>query len=69
MKERGKTIRAVGPYYIAELVEVYLDGTRDVLGYNVIGPGADSSWLHTEDEAHAALDRFVARDKPSPLGP
>jgi hypothetical protein len=27
-------------------LEVYVDGTQGVIGYHLLGPGADSEWLH-----------------------
>ncbi|WP_433734995.1 hypothetical protein [Pseudomonas monteilii] len=51
MLEQGSVVATVGNYQVVEVVETYLDDTTEVVGYVVIGPGSDSSWIHPTLEA------------------
>jgi hypothetical protein len=59
MKRRTK-FRDEGPFTIYAVAEDTLDGTPDLLGYNIEGPGADPSWLFTEEQLEHKLEELKA---------
>ncbi|MBV6415413.1 MAG: hypothetical protein OMOMHJEC_03301 [Xanthomonadales bacterium] len=60
VRKRGRTVATVGAYSVVEFLEIYLDGTRGVLGYHLLGPGADSDWLHgSVEEAESAAHKLI----------
>jgi hypothetical protein len=61
MQRRGNVVRKEGPYSIVEVLNVRLDGTAEVAGYNLIGPGADSSWLESIESAIGKMNTLLAK--------
>ena len=60
MKRRTK-VRDDGPFSIYAVAEDTLDGTPNPLGYNIEGPGADPSWLYSEEQLAPALEELKAK--------
>lgn len=69
MRENGKVVRSEGPYKIVEVVETYKDGTKEVIGYVLLGPGSDSTWLFSLESAIERLDSLLKDQEPTPSGP
>ena len=67
MKRRGKTVREECGLSIVEVLGVNDDGTTCILGYNVLGGGADGV-LYSEDLAHARFEALVADLRPQVPG-
>lgn len=64
---RGNVIHSAGRFSVVEVVEIHLDGGREVIGYVITGPGADSSWLYGSlEEAIAAAEELDDGYRPSP---
>jgi hypothetical protein len=59
MKRRTK-VRDDGPFTIYEVAEDTLDGTPELLGFNIEGPGADPSWLYSQDQLATKLEELKA---------
>jgi len=59
MKRRTK-VRDEGPFSIYAVAEDTLDGEPDLLGYNIEGPGADPSWLYSEEQLPPKLEELKA---------
>jgi hypothetical protein len=60
MQRPGQTVRTEGQYRIVELIEIHLDDTREVLGYNVFGPDIDGRFLYDREAADSAVDKLSA---------
>jgi len=54
MFELGSVVATVGDYTVVEAIQTFFDGNTEVVGYWVLGPGADSSWVHPTLEAAQA---------------
>lgn len=66
MAQLGNAVSSKGRFKVVELVEVYLDDTREVIGYVIVGPGADSNWSYSTIEAAlSAIDDLVKKSRPS----
>lgn len=65
MAQRGNVVHSAGRFSVVEVVETYLDGRREVTGYVVDGPGVDSTWMGSLEEAVAVVDRLT-RPRPGP---
>ena len=39
------------PFSVAEWIEMYKNNKFEVLGYKILGPGSDESWLYSKDQA------------------
>ncbi|QLF92294.1 hypothetical protein HW090_03385 [Pseudomonas sp. ABC1] len=67
MAQRGNVVRSKGRFSVVEMVKTYLDGKREVIGYVITGPGADSTWLYGSiEEAVAAVDELDDGYRPTP---
>ena len=52
---------------VVEVVEIHLDGGREVIGYVITGPGADSTWLYGSlEEAIVTVEELDDGCRPSP---
>lgn len=52
----------VGEFRVVEVVEVYQDGkTIEVLGFNILGPGSDETWLYSLEEVEPKLRELTAK--------
>ena len=60
MKRRTK-VRDDSPFTIYAVAEDTLDGEPDLLGYNIEGPGADPTWLYSEEQLASALEELKAK--------
>lgn len=49
----GNVIVNQNGYQIREVIQEHMDGSTEVIGYNLFGPRADSSWLHSAESAMA----------------
>lgn len=66
MAQFGNVVSSKGRFNVVEMVEVYLDDTREVVGFVIVGPGVDSAWLYsTVEEALSAIDDIVKTSRPS----
>ncbi|MCY1556238.1 hypothetical protein D9M68_929740 [compost metagenome] len=54
---------------MVEVVETYLDGRSDVIGYVITGPGADSTWLYGSFEEAIAIANELDDDYRPSSGP
>jgi hypothetical protein len=59
MQEHGKVVRQDGEFRVVEVLERYLDDSTEVIGYHVLGPGADRTWLYSEPDAFVAVDNLL----------
>lgn len=66
MAQRGNVVHSVGRFSVVELVEIRIDDTREVIGYVILGPGADSTWMYGFEEAIAAADQLDDDYRPTP---
>ena len=41
---------------MVERLQDHLDGSSQVIGYNIRGPGTDPTWLYTAEEVVAKLE-------------
>jgi hypothetical protein len=69
MRSRGNVVHTVGAYKVYEVVETYMNNKTEVIGYHVYGPGADSTWLYTIENAIRAANELGAKptSKPKPF--
>ncbi|WP_122663545.1 hypothetical protein [Pseudomonas viridiflava] len=66
MKKLGSVKYTKGAISVVELIETYLDGTTELLGYVLTGPGADSTWMYSSlGDAIAAADELDPDTRPS----
>ncbi|KAA0995496.1 MULTISPECIES: hypothetical protein [unclassified Pseudomonas] len=65
--QRGAAVYTKGKFTVYERVMIHLDNTREVVGYQLIGPGADSTWIYDLDSAIAAADDLDSKSKPSSM--
>jgi hypothetical protein len=63
--KRGAAVYSKGKFTVYERVQTHLDDTKEVVAYELVGPGADSTWLYDLDAAIADADRLDAKSKPS----
>lgn len=68
MKRHGNTVHSEGPYRIVELIEIYQDGSRVLLGYNIVGPDSPGH-LYTLEEALLRLDELLENGESSSPSP
>lgn len=61
MVSRGKVVHQSGDYRVYEMVETFLNNKTQVQSYSVVGPKADSTWLHTLESAIQAADDLAAK--------
>jgi len=67
MQQRGKVVYAKGKFSVVELLETYLDGTKEIIGFVVTGPGADSTWIYGDiGQAIALADELDDSYRPQP---
>lgn len=64
MRKLGNTIKSGDGYQIIELIEVRMDGTPVVIGYNITGPNVDNTWIYDNAQAHAKFDELTQQNKP-----
>lgn len=65
MAQLGNVVSSKGRFQIVEMVEVYLDDTREVVGYVIDGPGADSKWMFPSiEEAMSAIEKLEEKSRP-----
>lgn len=62
--QRGAAVYTKGKFTVFEILETYLDDTSKVVGYQLIGPGADSTWIYDLAPAIAAADELDSKSKP-----
>lgn len=68
MVQRGQAVRKIGEYCIYQLVETQPNGSVSVVGYLLIGPGAELEFATLED-AIAAAEELIALNEPASSGP
>lgn len=65
MAQLGDVVSSKGRFRVVEMVEVYLDDTREVVGYVIVGPGADSKWMYSSIEAAlSAIEKLEEKSRP-----
>ncbi|MBD9484893.1 hypothetical protein IB229_18070 [Pseudomonas sp. PDM14] len=62
MQKLGEVVFTKGRFTVVERIENHADGTLEVVGHSVHGPGADSSWLCTLNAAVAQAEKLAAED-------
>ena len=55
MQRRGRTVRVEPPFSVVEWIEMYKNNKFEVLGYKILGPGSDESWLYSKDQVPPKL--------------
>lgn len=61
--QQGAAVYTKGKFTVYERVVIHIDNTREVVGYQLIGPGADSTWLYDLDSAIAAADELDSKSQ------
>jgi hypothetical protein len=61
MQRRGRTVRVEPPFSVVEWIEISQDNKSKVLGYNILGPGSDESWLCSEHDVMPKLAELRAK--------
>ncbi|MCY1370160.1 hypothetical protein D9M69_572430 [compost metagenome] len=69
MAQSGNVVYSKGAFSVVEVVETYLDGRSDVIGYVITGPGADSTWLYGSFEEAIAIANELDDDYRPSSGP
>ncbi len=65
MKRYGKRSRS-GDYVVLEVLEVHTDGSSEVLGFNILGPYSDPTWLYSADEVPPKIEKLMAKRRRTP---
>jgi hypothetical protein len=60
MQRRGRTVRVEPPFSVVEWIEMYKNNKFEVLGYKILGPGSDESWLYSKDQVPPKLAELRA---------
>jgi len=59
---RRACLLRVGEFRVVEVVEVYQDAkTIEVVGFNILGPGSDETWLYSLEEVEPKLKELTAK--------
>lgn len=68
MASRGAVVHTIGAYKVYEVIETSLNNQTKVIGYHVVGPKADSTWLYDLEAAiKAANDLGKPTSTPKPF--
>lgn len=65
MQTLGDVVFTKGRFTVVERIENHLDGTREVVGHSVHGPGADASWMYTLNAAVGQAEKLAGADTPA----
>ena len=60
MRRAGRQTR-FGECTVVEQIEVDVDGSIEVVGFRILGPGSDSTWLYGADEVELLKELIAKR--------
>ena len=60
---RGSAVYTKGKFTVFEIVELDLDDNREIVGYQLVGPDAESTWLYDLRSAISAADYLETKRK------